>query len=228
MDQHRHDVQTPGDEAHAEGSGPPTAGAPPTVRGEFRPMDRAAWPTVIGVISIVLGSMGVLGNLVGLVSVAVMQVTGEMFMGPAEGMGMTGPMLIAQGVYSFVALGVSVLLLTSGIGVVQRRLWGVKATRLWAWTRILLTVVGAALTYWVQTEQFAAMDESMQQQQGGGGGAPPPGLLGAMGSIVIVASVAWALVWGWAWPVICLIWLARAPVKAHYLKWHGAQAAPAA
>jgi hypothetical protein len=199
----------------------PPGAAPPTARGELRLRQNESWPTTIGVISIVLGSLGILANLWGIAGIFVARAfstsSTQSGAGPASvtHFPWSTSMLVAHGVFAGVALCVSVWLLVAGIGLVRRKRWGVKATRGWAWARIATAVVQVGLTYWLQRVQFDAMQTQMASE----GGPPPPAFFGALGTtfaaVISVLTFAWAI----AWPLVCLLWLRRPVIRAQYQRW---------
>jgi hypothetical protein len=187
----------------------PFAMAPPTEPGEIeRP--RTQWPMVVGVISIVLGSLGVLGGLCGTI--------GQLFMGTLMSMAedpeaqkMAGAMAAAtpyQATSGVMMLIAAALLLASGIGLVRRRRWGVKLSVVWAVVRIVFAVAQAVLAYLAH--------EAMMRELAKDPSIPlPPGMMwmgGLMGAAI-------GLVWGVAYPAFVLIWLNRRAVKEETAEW---------
>ncbi len=139
-------------------------GAPPTV-SHIEPA-RPVWPTVIGVISIVFGLLGALQGCGGIVMPFAMNgLTGLMPDDQSKAVfaGMSDH--LAWGVAAGVTgMAVGVLLLTAGIGMVQRRRWSVRAHTIWAVLAILQSGVGGVYGFLIQQSQFQAMKA---------GGMPP-------------------------------------------------------
>ena len=185
--------------------------APPTEPGLVEmPRGPSSWPKVVGIIAIVLGVGGILGGLSGALSplmldaMASMMPQGQAVVAAIEEMaGWT----VAVSLASAVVAGV---LLAGGIGLLKRRRWSVRITRIWAFVRLLLVIANAVLTYQMTKAQF----EVMSQQQPGAA-AMPAGFGGVVGTI----SVAFGVIWGWAFPVFVLIWLARGKIKAETSAW---------
>ena len=44
-------------------------------------------------------------------------------------------------------------------------------------------------------------------------------MFGWLGPLIGLVTALFALLWGLAWPVFCLIWLGRARVRGHYETW---------
>jgi hypothetical protein len=103
----------------------------------------------------------------------------------------------------------AVLLLPAGIGLLKRRLWGVRLTRTWARVKMVMVVGVAALTYVMQQQMWAAMTKQNAP------GSP----FGPMEGVMVATAVVFALVWGWALPVFMLIFLSRRKVKEHIDTW---------
>lgn len=176
--------------------------APPTTQGEVRRAGRSAWPTVIGVISIVLGILGALSGLFGVVTTALL----PQLMPQMQGFQLRGPVLIASIASSALNALVALLLLIAGIGLAMRRRWSVGTLRTWAVMKIVLGIAGVAIGWWVQT----AMRQSQQQANPMGSG---------MVAAMQAAGLLFGLLWALAWPIICLAWLARAPVRSEWETW---------
>lgn len=194
------------------GSAPPTAPvavAPPTRPGEIRRVGRrSAWPTVFGVISIVLGGGGVLGGIGGIVSTVFLGAMTAAMMGASA-----GTIRVVNVLSSAVALVVASVLLAGGIGLTMRRRWGARTVLAWAVVKMVVTVPAVAAGAWVQHLSF---QHSMQQAASQSPGAAlPPGVGVAMAAVTVVFGLAW----GWAWPVLCLVWLGRTRCRAEWSTW---------
>lgn len=185
--------------------------APPTEPGLVEmPRGPSVWPRVVGIIAIVLGAGGILGGLYGALSplmldaMASMMPQGQEMVAAAKEL---GGWTVAISLASVVLAGV---LLAGGIGLVKRRRWSVSIIRIWALVRLLLVMANAVLTYQMTKGQF----EMMSQQQPGG-----PPMPAGIGQGFAAIGVAVGVVWGWAFPVFVLIWLARGKIKAETSAW---------
>lgn len=185
---------------------PSAASAPPTRPGPLpAPPRTSKWPTILGVIAIVLGVLGVLGGVWGFVAPAVMphimpDIPSEV---AAELERTKGWTMIS----SALTLALALLLAVSGVGLTNRRLWSVSVARLWAVLKMLLVVVGVGMAWQIQSVSFRANP------------GVPPGGTGFTTSIQIM-SLVFGLVWGWALPVFMLIWLSRPRIKAETEAWN--------
>ncbi len=193
---------------------PPTPLTPPTDGGAIPPKP-ASWPTVIGVIAIIFGSLATLGGCFGLVSSLFLdQFMSLVPQGEAEEMtsALDGlkPALIISGALTMV---LAIVVLIGGIGLLRRRAWGRSTCLTWAGLKIVLVVGNSVLSYIVQQSQFQAMAEDLNMA-----GSMPgflPALMQAMGVVGLVVG----LLWGWALPVFMLIWFSRRKIKAEIAQW---------
>lgn len=191
-------------------------------------VEEAKWPKVIGVLSIVQGSLGVLANgCCGLFYVA-----GPAFLVPMmekaprpanpppgqdpragiETMTLLAPWMAAQGVLMLVTLLTSVLLLVAGIQMVMRRPAAVGLHKLWAGARLLLGVLGATLAV-VTTFATAAGQAEIAQKYGGFANTPTKVILtGALPAVVITGLIL-------AYPIVVLVVLRKPWAKSEVAKW---------
>ncbi len=190
---------------------PPITAGPISIRAEA-----PAWPTVIGIIAIVLGAGGVLGGLWGILTPFVM--------GRFKGLAAAGGPDIFAGITRWgpwlsVLSGVSALvagmLLLGGIGMAKRRGWSGRMLVAWAIAKVLFAIPMVIVTALMQRDQMSAAFSSM----GKNSTPPPPGLVGAMSSGIMVVTVVLSLAWYWAFPLFVLIWLARRPHRALMATW---------
>ncbi len=200
-----------------------TPPAPPTQAGPVAYTTApSGWPKVIGVISIVLGSLAAVGGCIG----TVMQLSMGALKGFLEKVTPKGagpdPLATWEAMERFapwtmavqlLLMAVAILLLIAGIGLVRRRRWSIKAGVVWAVLKILAVVPNAVLTYVTVNAQMEAVpkDPNMQQM--------PAGLFSMIGSFGGIAAALWALLWGWAYPVFILIWFSRRKIKDEVEGW---------
>lgn len=185
---------------------------PPMQPGGMQmPEQRSAWPTVIGIIAIVLGSLGILGGCWGLATPWFLGVIKDIVPpGQATGMEFVEEWRAWTVINSLVGTGVAILLLFAGIGLRRCRRWAVPTCVTWAVVKMLFVVVNSVLMYMIQRPGL----EAMAQQN--------PGMSG-MGSgflvLIGIISVVFGILWGWAFPVFLLVWLSRAKIKAETAAW---------
>lgn len=187
--------QRPVDRPTEHGADGSRSAAPPTARGAIRPVDRTTWPTTLGVISIVLGSLGLVYYPISFVM--------TMAISPEQG-GPGLPFLVASHV---VAEGLAGWLLGVGVGLARRRRWGAAHARLWAWAKIAFAVISIGLGFALQST-----DAIKEAQAEAGVPAEMMVLIMVVGGLV---SLGWAL---WL-PVLLLVWLRRKPVRTQWEAW---------
>lgn len=176
--------------------------APPTHPDSVLPPDRPSWPTVVGVIAIILGAGGLLLGLFGLVwqVLLVSGVLGDTWMGQD----VTYARNIAAPTIVLGVLGVAlaVLLLTGAIALLRRRRAAATMLGVWAVVRLLHTAAVAVLGYYAQQEMLATMPPPPP-------GAPPADVMRTMMMLGLLVGVAWA-----AWfPLFVLIWFRLPKVR---------------
>lgn len=169
------------------------------------------WPSVLGVIAIVLGALGALGGVWGAAAPTVLRAVSRDIpemesaaLDAAEALGAwTIPLAMLTG-------GLAVLLLVAGIGLVRRRRWSRNAFRAWAVLKIALVATSAVLASFVQQQTF----ETMQ-----GTDPTAPGMPAAAITVMTVSTVVFTLLWGWALPIFALVWFARRKIGEHVATW---------
>lgn len=195
-----------------DGDATPTGGfAPPTDAGEpDRPQRGSSWPTVIGTIAIVFGSLAAVGSLCHALTPLVTQKIASLVPEETAKAIQAGQMQLLWTILgSLVAIGLGALLLVAGIGLVKHRRWGVKTTTVWA---VLKIIYALAVTGMMPAAQKQAL-EAMQQDPN----FPnlPAGFAGVIMAVAMIVSVLWLS----ALPVFMLIWFSRGKIKHEVGQW---------
>jgi hypothetical protein len=179
----------------------PYPAAPPTQPGALPVAEPATkWPTVLGIIGIIVGVLGAMSAAWGIVSFSLFP---EMMRAmPPEAVAAMEKMKGLTIALSAVGLPVAVLLLASGIGLVRRRRWSVSTAKIWAALRILVAIAGSV--------GGVLMQDAMMQGNPGMAGMPA----GFMRTMQMIGFA-----WGCGLPVFFLIWLSRAKIKAEVASW---------
>jgi hypothetical protein len=213
-DQGQNEVETGGEVPQLAPSIPVAADlppAPPTVAGPLgRPPRRIVWPTAIGIIAIVFGSIGILWSLYNasvpwMMSSWTVYTPGTTTFDPLAAMRHWAPwMSVVHGI----GVPVAGMLLAGGIGLLLRRTWSATVLVAWAIVKIPVAVAVTFVSVCVQQEQMSGM-------------AGQPG--GAVG-VAFINGFAWffailTLAWYWALPVFMLIWFAHAVVRQGVESW---------
>lgn len=189
---------------------PPLASpVPPISPPPYVPPPRQTnWPTVLGIIAIILGVMGILGAL-GQAAMTFMQSVIKPPSGHGPDFAAMQPPMPWLIVSCILSLAMGILVLTGGIGLIQRRRWSVPGIRIWAVAHILFLVVNMVVTY---TNMAGALQKA--QQNAAASGAPPQALM-----VGIFAGMCGGAIFGIAPPVFALIWFARRKIKDEVAAW---------
>ena len=187
-------------------------GAPPTQPVTYAPpAQRSSWPTVLGIIAIVLGALGILGGLWGLISPMVMKAAWAN--APAPNQAMLDAIEPWRGwvvLCALVTIVLAIALLVSGIGLVRRRTWARPLCQTWAVFKILYVLASSGLGY-----QMARASYDTASQQSPNLPALGPTFAQSMAAVGVCVGI----VWSCALPVFLLIWLSRARIKAEIAEW---------
>lgn len=177
----------------------------------------------IGVVAIIFGVLGMVSGLWGTVAPFIMHSAAESLRtntppagqgpDPAAMLDAVSAWRVSMSLASAVAMAVAVLLLIAGIGLVQRRSWGVRAAKTWAWMRVLTAVWIVGVSAMAQRDQMAAAIQ---------GPGAPPGMPAFMLSGVAAGVVVLGLLWAWALPAFMLVWFRTRSVKAEIAGWRQA------
>jgi small-conductance mechanosensitive channel len=171
---------------------------PPTSSDFNMPAEPPAWPKVIGIISIVWGSLGVFCNACGLIG----QAGGSFFlnmMPPAQQEQMKAQMAaggVAQiAVYALASL-LAAMLIVAGVLVLKRNILGRTLHLVYGVLAIILTIIGTLVALGGVQAQLAAManDPNLPAAQAAGA------RMGVYIGLVIGVCI------GIAYPAFCLIW----------------------
>lgn len=178
----------------------------------------AARPTVIGVISIIFGSLGVLSGACGgvflflsgpLLSLVPEDQASEMELQVSNSM----PYPVMQGGVMLLELVISVLMLVGGIMLLRRRRSARGLLVGTAWLDLISNTVAAVVGFLVVQAQMKAMQENAEvaQQVPAGFGTL---VQGAGGVMVFVQWLFLAI-----WPVFVLIWFSRRRIRESVEAW---------
>lgn len=191
---------------------PATPSAPPTQRSSVGPPQaRSTWPTVLGVLGIVLGILGTLGGL----WAAIAPWTLNRWLAGADpgsaSWAVQERWAILNTIFGVVGLAVAVLLLVAGIALVRRRASAMTLWRVWAVAKIVTGTVGIVFSAMMQNETFAAITAGSASAT-----QPAPPVLPAGVPILLMGC---SFIFLLILPVFALIWFARATVRDEVAGW---------
>lgn len=181
---------------------------PPTEPGALPPIERATtWPRTLGIISIILGTLGTLGGLLGS-SVSLMVQAMQMSVADKDAVNWDAvrQAVVWMARMSVIAGMLSVLLLVIGIGLVRRRPWAIPTAKVWAVLKILMVIVNLGISTVIQRSIAEAIQQAGTTSRGPALHSTPTG-------------IAFGLAWGCALPVFMLIWFARQEIREEIARW---------
>ncbi len=122
---------------------------------------QAAWPTVVGIISIIYALFGIFGNGCGALLVWMGGVTLSLV--GIDGADIQLPMWIkvVQSVMGLFGIGLAIMLVVGAIGLMRRRASALVVLKLWAVLAIVSTLLGIGIGF-VSIEPNVQMQLSMQ------------------------------------------------------------------
>lgn len=212
---------------------PPQMAVPPTLPGSVGARQSGAvWPTVVGVIALVLGILAALGGLCGIFSALFIRVVFKLI-GLEEELSQDPSLMhldawaIPLAVLNVAGLLVASVLIYAAVLTLRRRRTAGAWMNRWSWSKIVLVVVMAAATYMMQTEQMEAVAAAAQANASGSGtsgvagtsGGGPPAVLTMMTTTMPVLSFFFSVAWGWGLPIFMLIWFGRSKIKQEVAGW---------
>ncbi|MEM1354001.1 MAG: hypothetical protein AAGH88_03865 [Planctomycetota bacterium] len=122
---------------------------------------------ILGVLNIVLASVGIFFSLVGVAGIFLMKE-----LSPDMGKVYTGAVLAASVALPMVGLITKAMMLFSGIGLVRGQAFGRSLGIIWAWSSMFYGVIAAAINSFFVSP--AAMEASMNNSSSASGGAAAP------------------------------------------------------
>lgn len=178
------------------------------------PMVRAKpasnWPTVIGIIAMVFGGLGILGGAWGVVGTLMPGLFNFGVGQQAEMFEVMRQWATWNLMMAVIMAAVAAILLASGIKLLKRRPEAPRWCGTWAKIKIVLVIVTSIAGYMCQQEMFEAMGKAQ-----GPGQAAPATFMKAAGLFGFV----FGLLWGWALPVFMLIWFGQKKIKTETADW---------
>jgi hypothetical protein len=196
---------------------PPYQPVPPTAPGLLGIPARATkWPTVIGVLAIVLGFFGAACNVCG--------AFGPTMQGTLESMLPAGSMKDVKTEERWVpwvvaAAGVSVLIgilqIVGGAGLLKRAPWSPAALRTWAVLAIVASLCSTVMYYKMQEGKSHAVVIATS----GPAASLPTTLPAQTEKAFLAVGMCMGVVYVCAFPIFVLIWLAREPIRDEIRTW---------
>ena len=183
----------------------------PPMMYEQMPPPRSAWPQVIGIISIILASFGLM--CYGCNSAATIMQPWMTNMTPPgqQPVAMQGAQLALTIINVCASFLLSLLMLIGGIGLMMRRYWSVAALKIWSVLRILNALLALALGFIYLEEMMQQINDQFAQQSM----TLPMTFTSGVMIVIIILSFFIALIW----PAFLLIWFARSSIRHERESW---------
>lgn len=196
---------------------PPMYTGPAMQQGEsFQP--ESTWPKVIGIISIVLGGLGMLGGFWQVVTPFFMKAIGDFLKkfdpsatDPFAGMHDWKYILAAVGVATFL---IAVMLLIGGVQLLSRKRTSVAILKRWAIAKMIFSVIAIVVNFMLQMGQIQT---TMQQASATAAGSDTVVKTAVMVGMVI--GVLFGLAWAWAYPIFILFWFNKKNIQQEISTW---------
>jgi uncharacterized membrane protein HdeD (DUF308 family) len=186
------------------------------------PQSQSSWPTVIGIISIVLGSLAALGGVYQAIAPFLMSFASSIV---PENDEQAGVMFEAMAKWRFPLLGVGlvalvlgVMLIISGARMVGRHFDASGLHKKWAISKIIYSLIAVAITSMAQMQQM----EMIMEQQSQAAGGPGAEFVKTAMLVGMVVGLFIGIAWQCAYPIFILIWFSRQKVKNEMQTWSDA------
>lgn len=207
-------TEQPIDPPHVADQPTPASAAPPSIAGKVMSAKRPAnWPSVIGIIAIVLGSCASVGGLFTACSVLFYDVIAKIVPDPStlQVARDWASWTVGSGVVSSL---LAIVLLVGGIQLLRRRPQAVLTLRIWAVLKVILAVVSSVMGVIIQQQQ--AEITAAQLAKAGPGMPFGSGWINAFAMVGMLFSCLWLL----ALPAFLLVWFQLRSVKADIAGWN--------
>ena len=150
------------------------------------------WPTVIGIVAIVLAGMGMLAYSIGLIVWAIM---GSYHWSPEPQVEVNNAFTLTL---SAIHILLAIVLLFCGIALLRRRRAGVRWLMIWSWLRIVHGLLQGVAQGWMQLQMFEQMNDASTV---------------TFAPAMAVGTAIFTALWASALPVFFLIWFTRKRIR---------------
>lgn len=181
--------------------------APPTTPGPLMvPYHAPAWPTVVGVLSMLFG---VLGVLVGVIALLSRELIGWLGMfAPAASMDVAREWVWVRMGIGAVHAALGLLLIWAAVDVLRRKRRTARLHTRWAVGKVALALVSGGVGFFEQAAQARAMQ-----------GDPNMAASAAMTTSFAIVGLVIGLVVATAWPAFVLVWFRTHGAAKEMRRW---------
>ena len=192
---------------------------PPSYQTQSYEPPATSWPTVIGIISIIFGSLGALSSVWQSAAPFLINTISKMEQMEADPEAVKALEGVAQWQYPLLVVGLlglalSVLLIVCGAKLVGRNRMASPVFKKWAIAKIIYSLVAVTIGTLAQMQQF---ETAMDQQGANTGGMPVP--VESIMVFVMVFAIVFGLLFACAYPVFILVWFGREKVRNEVESW---------
>lgn len=200
-----------------------------------QPMDerpKSQWPSVVGIIGIVLASLGLLTNACGAIYAAIVLISGKVLMGPA-GPGAGGAEIEKlveastmrhaplNAAVALAGLAASVWLLIGSI-MLTKRSPRAAMLRWWSLLAIAFVLVATITQAMQQSELMSVMAAAAAKEAQAGSNASQAAratsMMNALSGFVVILTVLWGI-GRLVFPVFVLVWFSRGRIRDEMATW---------
>jgi hypothetical protein len=177
------------------------------------PPRRPGWPVAIGVVSIILGTLGLSCYGCGSVSTLI----NPMLPADMQSAAMTGGYLVYSVTSYCGSFALSVWLFVSGIGLCGRRAWSGSASLWWAVTKIGFVLMELIVGFAFLNDMVNEINEMFEDAEGSSAFAMNEAVVAIFSVLMSVLVL--------VWPLFVVIWFGRPGVRHEVAGWRKADPA---
>jgi len=186
----------------------------PPIQQAFAPeATRSTWPTVVGILSMVLGGFGAMGSFWQMVAPFMMGAIAEAApqddAASAGAFAAMGQWQIPLVIIGLVSLVLAIVLLVAGSKLLSRKFQCVTLYKRWAIARMIVALPAVGI---------AAMSQMQQMQNMTDQGQAPAAFAGMM-NVMLVFMIVFGLAFAWAFPIFILFWFNRQKIRDEVGTW---------
>ncbi|MBL4702586.1 MAG: hypothetical protein JKX85_15165 [Phycisphaeraceae bacterium] len=192
-----------------------TQQSPPTQQAFDLEPAKSTWPTVIGILSMVLGGFGAMGGLWQTVGPFMMGALGQLVpqddAKAQQALAAMEQWQIPLAVIGLASLVLAVFLLVAGSKLLGRKFQCVTLYKRWAIAKMIVALPAVGIATMSQMQQMQNMVDQGQA----------PAAFSGMMNVVLVFMVVLGLAFAWAFPIFILFWFNRQKIHDEVGTWQG-------
>lgn len=190
----------------------PPLPAPPTRPGQIGEERPPVWPSVVAVICLVWGTIGLLGSIAGLLAPLYEDYIKALAPQAQGSFALAERHWVLFLLYYLISMVMSAWLIWGGAKLFGRTRRGVRLLWWWGVLEFPLSLIGIIVNHFMQRAQMEAMATQ-------GRNAPGAAMMAAMSPIMSILSTIVVVLFSWALPGFLVVWLTRPGVKRGIERW---------